>query len=163
MKPEFNQVVKDYIKLVYHFSLQRIEKNEVDDIVGNTFLKAFKAYDDFHYTSDNQLKSWLLTICHNTIKDSYKKVLPVSMNQEDIEQTETQNNPQELLEATIETEEVESVYKSIKQLDSVDQECVKLRVLEEMSFKEIAAIFSISEHATKMRFYRAVRSLRRII
>lgn len=160
MKPEFEQVVKDYIKLLYFFARRSTKKDEVDDIVGNTFLKAYKAYENFHYISKNQLKCWLLTICQNTVKDSYKTKMPVTMNYEQMDQIGGLQETEDLLETVIQKDQENEIFEKLKCLDPADQELIKLRILEDLSFKEIAEIFFITESAAKMRFYRTVSSLR---
>ena len=160
MKPSFEQMVKDYINLVYYFALRSIKKEEVDDVVGNTFLKAFKAYNDFQFSSKNQLKCWLLTICRNVINDSYRAKTPIALDNEIVENIEGESSIEKFMETTIKNDEVNEALNKLKSLELIDQEIIKLRVYEEMEFKEIAGIFNVKEATIKMKFYRAVKSLR---
>jgi RNA polymerase sigma-70 factor (ECF subfamily) len=81
LKPPFDDVVKNYIRLVYFFARKSLyQQEDVDDIVQETFLKAMSNYKQFTFKSDGELKSWLLTICRHLITDqirSKKKTISI--------------------------------------------------------------------------------------
>ncbi|NCN59217.1 sigma-70 family RNA polymerase sigma factor [Candidatus Microgenomates bacterium] len=162
MKPPFESVVKDYIRLVYFFAKKSLSQQEdVDDAVQETFLKAMKAYENFNFKSEGQLKSWLLTICRHVITDMFR----ANKNHLSIEQNNIQlfddSDVEVLLEAKITHEEdINKVTSALKKLKPVEQEIIRLRVNEEMSFDDIANALDSKEPAVKMRFYRAVVKLK---
>jgi len=162
MKPPFENVVKDYIRLVYFFAKKSLSQQEdVDDAVQETFLKAMKAYENFNFKSDGQLKSWLLTICRHVITDMFR----ANKNHLSIEQNNIQlfddSDVEVLLEAKITHEEdINKVTSALKKLKPVEQEIIRLRVNEEMPFCDIATALDSKEPAVKMRFYRAVVKLK---
>jgi RNA polymerase sigma-70 factor (ECF subfamily) len=162
MKPPFENVVKDYIRLVYFFAKKSLSQQEdVDDAVQETFLKAMKAYENFNFKSEGQLKSWLLTICRHVITDMFR----ANKNHLSIEQNNIQlfddSDVEVLLEAKITHEEdINKVTSALKKLKPVEQEIIRLRVNEEMSFDDIANALDSKEPAVKMRFYRAVVKLK---
>jgi RNA polymerase sigma-70 factor (ECF subfamily) len=162
MKPPFEDVVKDYIRLVYFFAKKSLsEQEDVDDIVQETFLKAMKAYNKFKFKSEGELKSWLLTICRHLIADMFNsKKNNLSIDQHNIELFE-ESDVEELLDAQITHEkDIKKVKKRLKNLKPVEQEVIRLRINEEMSFKEIAKALGAKEPAVKMRFYRAIIKLK---
>jgi len=162
MKPSFENVVKDYIRLVYFFAKKSLSQQEdVDDAVQETFLKAMKAYENFNFKSEGQLKSWLLTICRHVITDMFR----ANKNHLSIEQNNIQlfddSDVEVLLEAKITHEEdIKKVTSALKKLKPVEQEIIRLRVNEEMPFCDIATALDSKEPAVKMRFYRAVVKLK---
>lgn len=161
-KPPFESVVSDYIRLVYFFARKSLSQQEdVDDVVQETFLKAMKAYENFNFKSEGQLKSWLLTICRHVITDMFRK----NKNHLSIEQNNIQlfdeSDVEELLDAEITHEkDIKKVKKQLKKLKPVEQEVIRLRVNEEMSFGEIAKALGSKEPAVKMRFYRSIVKLK---
>lgn len=162
MKPPFEDVVKDYIRLVYFFAKKSLSQQEdVDDIVQETFLKAMKAYNKFTFKSEGELKSWLLTICRHLIADMFNsKKNNLSIEQHNIELFE-ESDVAELLDAQINHEkDIKKVKKRLKSLKLVEQEIIRLRINEEMSFKEIGKALGAKEPAVKMRFYRAIIKLK---
>lgn len=162
MKPNFELLVEKYINLVYYFAHRWVYKREdVQDIVHETYVKSFKKYETFSYSSEAQLKGWLLTICRNVILDKRKEKSLLRIEDVNVEQIVT-SNCDEMLEAEIKKENVEKVVKSLETLEKGEQELIRLRIYEELDFKSIAQIFDTSEPAVKMKFYRAIEKLQKL-
>jgi len=165
MKPPFEEVVTSYIKLVYFFAKRSLsDQADVDDMVQETFLKAMKTYDRFNFKSEGELKSWLLTICRHLIVDHFRSQKhTVTMDDERLDLFGN-GETEDLLEAQIDKEADEKkVKKALASLKPIEQEIVKLRVCEEMEFKDIAIALGIKEPAVKMRFYRILIKLKQIL
>ena len=162
MKPPFEDVVRDYIRLVYFFAKKSLsQQDDIDDAVQETFLKAMKAYKDFKFKSDGELKSWLLIICRHVITDMFRSNRNnISIEQNNIELFDD-SDVEVLLEAKITQEEdIKKVTEALKKLKSSEQEIIRLRVTEEMPFCDIATALESKEAAVKMRFYRAIVKLK---
>lgn len=162
MKPPFEDVVRDYIRLVYFFAKKSLsQQDDIDDAVQETFLKAMKAYKDFKFKSDGELKSWLLIICRHVITDMFRSNRNnISIEQNNIELFDD-SDVEVLLEAKITQEEdIKKVIEALKKLKSSEQEIIRLRVTEEMPFCDIATALESKEAAVKMRFYRAIVKLK---
>jgi len=162
LKPPFEDVVKNYIKLVYFFAKKSLyQQDDVDDIVQETFLKAMSNYKQFTFRSDGELKSWLLTICRHLITDQIRsKKNTISIEQNNIELFD-HNDVEDMMNAEITHEkDIESVKKELVKLKAEEQEIIRLRIVEEMEFKEIAITLASKEAAVKMRFYRALIKLK---
>jgi len=161
-KPPFEKVVSDYIRLVYFFARKSLSQpDDIDDVVQETFLKSMRAYDNFDFKSEGQLKSWLLTICRHVITDMFRK----NKNHLSIEQDNIQlfddSDVEDLLDAEITQEQdVKKVKQQLKKLKPVEKEIIRLRVNEEMSFGEIASALGSKEANVKMRFYRSIVKLK---
>lgn len=160
MKPPFGEIVDKYINLIYFFARRWARNEDVDDMVQNTFLKAVHSYNNFQFQSDGQLKSWLLTICRNTIIDKGRLSKLMLIDPYEIEEVSAENTGDELLQVTIKKDEAQRIISALSKMPSADQEIVKLRVFEEMGFEEIGHVFNITEAAAKMRFYRTIQKLR---
>jgi len=162
MKPPFEDVVRDYIRLVYFFAKKSLsQQDDIDDAVQETFLKAMKAYKDFKFKSDGELKSWLLIICRHVITDMFRSNRNnISIEQNNIELFDD-SDVEVLLEAKITQEEdIKKVTEALKKLKPSEQEIIRLRVTEEMPFCDIATALESKEAAVKMRFYRAIVKLK---
>jgi RNA polymerase sigma-70 factor, ECF subfamily len=161
MKPTYEDIVKNYINLVYFFAKKTLSnQSDIDDVVQETFLKAMKTYDRFTFKSEGELKSWLLTICRNVIMDgfrSHKNILPLEANDIDV----SDNNSEKLLEEQIiQSQEVKRIKEVVKAMKPFEQELIRLRVFEEMEFNQIAIALDSKEAAVKMRYYRAIQKLK---
>ncbi|MFZ5376506.1 MAG: RNA polymerase sigma factor [Patescibacteria group bacterium] len=162
IKPSFDDVVTDYIRLVYFFSKKYLSSQEdIDDVVQETFLKAMKAYNNFQFKTEGELKSWLLTICRHLIADMFRsnrKDLSFEDGHYDIF---TDSDIEVLLEAKIDRDEdIKKVSQALKQLKPAEQEIIRLRINEEMPFSDIANSLDSKEPSVKMRFYRALIKLK---
>jgi len=161
-KPPFDEVVKNYIRLVYFFAKKSLyQQEDVDDIVQETFLKAMNNYKQFTFKSEGELKSWLLTICRHLIADQMRsKKKTISIEQNNIELFDN-SDVEDMMNAEITHEkDIESVKKELVKLKAEEQEIIRLRIVEEMEFKEIAVALDTKEAAVKMRFYRAIIKLK---
>lgn len=163
MKPQFENIVKDYLNLVYFFALRWVRREDVDDMVQNTFLKALESYDNFHFHSPGQLKSWLLTICRNTVIDQGRAKTPIKLESEEFDNIAASDNIEELLDGAIQKDEVQQIINKLETMEPIEQELVKLRVFEDMEFEEIGHVFDMSEAAAKMRFYRTIQKLKNLL
>lgn len=166
MKPPFDDVVKNYIRLVYFFAKKSLsDQQDVDDVVQETFLKAMKTYDKFNFKSEGELKSWLLTICRHLIADFFRAHKNhISMDQNEVELLFTEDDVEDLLEAQItRADDIAKVRTALKTLKPTEQEIIRLRITEEMEFKEIAMALGTKEAAVKMRFYRTIIKLKQAL
>lgn len=165
MKPPFEEVVTSYIKLVYFFARKSLsDQADVDDMVQETFLKAMKTYEKFNFKSEGELKSWLLTICRHLIVDYFRgKKHTINMNDEEMDLF-SNGDTEDLLEAQIDKEkDAGKVKKALASLKPIEQEIIRLRVCEEMEFKDMAIALGTKEAAIKMRFYRTLIKLKQTL
>ena len=162
MKPKYEDIVKNYINLVYFFAKKSLSnQSDIDDAVQETFLKGMKTYDRFTFKSEGELKSWLLTVCRNVIVDSFranKNNLSIEANEIDIPDD---HNTEEWLEDQMsQTQELEKIKKVLVTMKPMEQELIRLRIFEEMEFKQIAVALGTNDAAVKMRYYRAIEKLK---
>lgn len=161
MKPTREELVKQYINLVYFYTKKWVNNQEdVDDIVQETYKKVFMNYQNFNYQNDGQLKAWMLTICRNIIFDQSKIKKGVSLD-EIVEVYASDHNPDQLIEQEISNEQVSFLKQSLEKLDKGDYDIVRMRYFDEIQFKEIAAVLKTNEATAKMRCYRALNKLRK--
>ncbi|MEI6221858.1 MAG: sigma-70 family RNA polymerase sigma factor [bacterium] len=161
MKPPFKQVVQQYIRLIYYFTKRWCnDPDQIDDIVHDTLLKSLQQYDKFQYSSDSKLKSWLLTICKNTIIDRVRTELSHGIYDDTDIETISDESIATVLEDCVLEEQTQLLEQHLQKLSLGDQELVRLRVVENLSFKAISSLLSLTEAAAKMRFYRILLQLR---
>jgi len=162
MKPKYEDIVKNYINLVYFFAKKSLSnQSDIDDAVQETFLKAMKTYDRFTFKSEGELKSWLLTVCRNVIVDGFrsqKNTLSIDANEIDVPD---ESNAEEWLEEQVnQSQELEKIKKILITMKPIEQELIRLRIFEDMEFNQIAVALSTNEGAVKMRYYRAIDKLK---
>ena len=130
------------------FNLARwLTRNDPDaqDVTQEAYLRAFKFFPGFHGTN---ARAWLLTIVRNTFYTWHQQNRGQASDlefDEDIHSLETgeahqDSNPEALLARR---ENQQRVQRALRSLPLEFREVLVLRELEELSYKEIAAIVGI--------------------
>jgi RNA polymerase sigma factor (sigma-70 family) len=71
-----------YFPVIYnHIFYKTLNQSLTEDIVSDTFFKAFDKIHQFTYTTEHSFRSWLYTIANNTLLDSYKKISPDTLDE----------------------------------------------------------------------------------
>jgi len=139
---------------------------DAEDLVQETYLKAYKYYDKFE--EGTNLKAWLFKILKNTFINSYRKKqqAPPKADFADIEESfesivrddsgqQALTPEEELLEKVLD----EDVQRAIEELPHDYRMVVLLADLEGFSYKEIADILEIPVGTVMSRLYRGRRLL----
>ena len=164
MKPPFQEVVKNYINLLYHFAYRWSQrKGEVDDIVHDVFLKAFNSYENVSFSSETQIKSWLLTFCRNHIHNIHRIKKMENIKEVDEQYLLDDNQVEMWLQKLIYEEQIKTIQDELETMELYEEEIVRLRIFENLSFKEISYVLEITESAAKMRFSRVITKLKEVL
>lgn len=137
---------------VYRYALSLCRNDiEAQDITQETFLKAMKSCEKF--AGNSSLYTWLCAIAknlwYNNCKKSNREVFP-----EDI--LAIQDADQESFEQTLfEKETAFYIHKVIHNMQDPYKEVFSLRVFGQLSFGEIADLFSKTESWARVTYHRA--------
>ena len=163
---DFEAAAMPYLDPLYN-AAYRMARNpqDAEDLVQETYLKAYKYYDKFE--EGTNLKAWLFKILKNTFINSYRKKqqAPPKADFADIEESfETivrddgnaaRTPEEELLEKVLD----EDVQQAIEELPHDYRMVVLLADLEGFAYKEIADILEIPVGTVMSRLYRGRRLL----
>ena len=117
---------------------------DAEDLVQETFLKAFRAEAQFERGTN--LKAWLFTILHNTFRNQRRHDVrnPVDVDSETVEQAADvagqEQTPEQLL--TRDTLDAD-LQAALDALPEAFRQAVWLRDVEEFSYAEIARIVGV--------------------
>ena len=136
----------------YHKKLTRLlarmvrDQSEIEDIVQDSFIKAYRAINNFR--GDSAFYTWLYRIGINTAKNHLVSLgrRPKAMNDVEIEDVENFEDGQEL--RNLETPEnlmmtkeiVTTVNDTIESLPDELKEAISLREMDGLSYEEIAEL-----------------------
>src|SRR3954467_7000291 len=164
---DFEKAAMPYVDSLYN-TAYRMTRNaqDAEDLVQETYLKAYKYYDKFE--EGTNLKAWLFKILKNTFINSYRKKqqAPPKADFADIEESfetivrddsgqQARTPEEELLEKVLD----EDVQHAIEELPHDYRMVVLLADLEGFSYKEIADILEIPVGTVMSRLYRGRRLL----
>ena len=138
---------------------------DAEDLVQDTYLKAFRAVDTFE--PGTNLRAWLFTILHNTARNRARDRArdTVTVNSETVDQaadgpsfdrTAPVPTPEALLLRDTLTPELQS---AIDELPEAFREAVWLRDVEEFAYAEIANMLNIPAGTVMSRISRGRRML----
>ena len=151
-----------YIDSLYGTALRLTRKPaDAEDLVQDTFLKAFRASHQFQRGTN--LKAWMFTILHNTFRNMRRDFgrNPVDVDSEAVEQAEAvggegAQNPEQLLtRATLDAD----LQAALDALPDVFRQAVWLRDVEEFTYAEIASMIDVPIGTVMSRISRGRRML----
>ena len=157
----FNMIVRKYSERLYwHIRKLVIDHDDTDDLLQNTFLKAWGALENFR--EESQLFTWLYRIATNealTFLNQKKKkfFLPLV----DVERQ---------LANTLETDEYYSgdelqkkLQKAVLSLPEKQRVVFNMKYYEEMTYEDISEILGTSVGALKASYHHAVKKIEKYI
>jgi RNA polymerase sigma-70 factor (ECF subfamily) len=158
---EFVQEALSYIDSLYGTALRLTRRPaDADDLVQDTYLKAFRASKQFERGTN--LKAWLFTILHNTYRNMRRHDVrsPVDVDSETVEQAVDtaagEQNPEQLLSrASLDAD----LQAALDALPEAFRQAVWLRDVEEFSYAEIARIVGVPIGTVMSRISRGRRLL----
>ncbi len=135
------------------------DSREAEDLTAQTYLKAWEAIDRYKERGA-PFVAWLLRIAHNlTISYLRGKRDHKSLEETFIDQ-KLHRNPEEALE---QSSDEDSVRAAILHLRDEQRQVIILRFVEEMDYREVAAVIGKSVPAVRVIQHRALTNLRKII
>ncbi len=128
-----------------------------DDLVQESYLKAFRSFEGFQGKDSNDGRGWILTIVRNTCFSWLKK----KGNQPSAEFDEQLHSSADQTPETILLKEVAlgSLNQCLEALPFAFREALVLRELEELSYKEISDIARVPVGTVMSRIARARKRL----
>ena len=163
----FEQLLLKYQTPIYNLCL-RMTGNPEDaaDMTQEAFLKAWRSLSSFQFESS--FSTWLYRLASNTCLDylrSLKRRSQCSLTVEDDEGEEqvldVPDDAPTPEEALLSAEEHARLVYALSQLDASQRQIITLRVVNDLSYAEIAEILDVKEGTVKSRLARARDNLRK--
>jgi RNA polymerase sigma-70 factor (ECF subfamily) len=130
----------------------------VDDLVQETFFRAFRSLDRWRGTAS--FRSWLFTIGANLLRDEFRKRKGRQMlSLEDRDLPDRADPHADLVAA--ETEEL--MRQGLARLPRLQREVFLLRVQEGSGYEEIAAALGTTPGAARVHYHHAVKRLKELV
>ncbi|WP_267403429.1 MULTISPECIES: sigma-70 family RNA polymerase sigma factor [unclassified Chryseobacterium] len=137
--------------LTYVCSRYIIDREDVHDVLQNSFIKMFKSIDSFEYRGEGSLKAWSTRIVVNESLKHIKQNTD-SRNFADVEEIPDLANEEE---PNLEEIPKSVIMDMIRGLPDGYRTVFNLFVFERKSHKEIAETLGIAENSSASQFHRA--------
>lgn len=152
----FEAMVKDLTPQLYATIRRIVQYHEdADDVLQNTYLKAWRALDNFR--GESQLSTWLFRIAMNESISFVQRQHPTEAMG-----SEATNNVTRTLESDpyFDGNETElQLQQAIATLPEKQRIVFNLRYFEEMKYEEMSNLLSTSEGALKASYHLAVKKI----
>lgn len=154
---QFGQLYDAYIKKIYDFIYYKTtHKETAEDLTSQTFFKALEKIKTFSPERGN-FSSWIYQIARNTVIDHYR-TKKEAIDIEDVWDLAGREDIERDLDLKGKLEKIEKYLGTLKH---EQREIIIMRVWQDLSYQEIAAILCKSEASCKMVFSRAIIALRK--
>lgn len=164
----FSILLDRYQKRVYGFIYSKVHDPDLaDDIFQDTFIKVVKNLRLGKYNDEGRFLSWVIRIAHNLIMDHYRKIKRLPKHESKIENFDVLDRLVEqsstIEESMIETQIHADLSLLIEELPDSQKEVLRMRLFQDMSFKEIGEQTGVSINTALGRMRYAVINLRKMI
>jgi RNA polymerase sigma-70 factor, ECF subfamily len=145
------------------FARQMDDGNAALDLTAETFSKAFEKRRDFRGANDKQAAAWLWAIAHNELAryQRSRSVELAAIERLGLERPSPSDEELRRIEQLTAIEDArERVREALRTLPPDQQEVIRLRFFDELSYPEIAQHLAVSYDVVRARTSRALRALR---
>src|SRR4051794_29300881 len=143
------ELVERHATALARFAVSSGERNDVDELVQDTFVRAFASLDGFR--GESSFRTWLFTIERRLLLDrrrSEKRRRDRTEIQEDDAATEY-----DALDSVVADETQKKLKDAVARLSPTQREVFTLRVAEGLSYKEIAEAAGTTEGAARVHYH----------
>ena len=156
----FAPIYKKYYEQIYRFIYQRMDdKDAASDVTSQVFLKAIVNISGYQHKGF-PFSSWLYKIAANEVNQYYrqnKKGRTVNLEENDIK------NIIEEVALPFDNSRREKLVDVLASLSLEKLELIEMRFFEKRSFSEIASILNITENNAKVKTYRILGEMKKIM
>jgi len=132
---------------------------DVDEVVQDTFVRAFAAIDGFR--GESALRTWLFTIARRLVLDRRRSARRggevVEVREEDVA------TEYDALDGVVADETQTRLRRAMAALTPTQREVFVLRVNEGMSYREIAQAVDTTEGAARVHYHNAMRAIKELL
>jgi len=156
----FAELYDQHVVRIYRHIFYLVgDSREAEDLTAQTFLKAWEAIDRYKERGA-PFVAWLLRIAHNLTVSYLRSKREHSALDEGFVDSKRAGNPEESLE---QANDERSVRDAVLRLRDEQRQVIMLRFVEEMDYREVAAVIGKSVPAVRVIQHRALGNLRKIM
>lgn len=157
----FKCLYDHYFARIYAYVGYRVGRVEdTEDLVSETFLRAFQRIESFSWQHENSFAAWLFRIAHNLVSNFYRgEQRWESIPLDDLPNLQTSSLlPDDIV---LQKEKFRGLRKLIKTLTPRQQEIITLRFFGGLRNQEIAEVLGIGERTVATHLCRGLEAAHR--
>ena len=164
----FELLIGRYQKQVYSYILTLVkDKQLADDVFQDTFVKVIQTIKSKAYKDDGRFVQFAMRIAHNLVIDHFRKenrIPTVESSSEDYNYIDNVPITDASVEQGMIVDQVHSdLHRMITFLPDEQREVLRMRIFDDMSFKDIADVTNVSINTALGRMRYALINLRKMM
>lgn len=160
----FNRLYQDNCQRVYRLAYGYVRSSEdAEDVMQETFIKAFKSIQSFKISDNTSFSSWLHRICINCSISQLRKMkrrkmdMMVLFDDKLIDPAEEDNSPEAKVELG---ETLRLIRNAVSKLSPKQRVVFDLRYRQHLGIKDIAELLKCHQNTVKTQLWRSIRKLK---
>lgn len=151
----FDVIYETYIRNVFRYVYNRTGNNkDAEDITSQIFLAVLESLPN--YKDDGHFTAWIFTIARRKVIDFYRKKKPLTS----LDDVKFAFVDEDMDKNFIHQEHIRALNKVLNNLSENERELIRLRIVAELKFTDIARILKRSESAVKKAHYRLIERIK---
>jgi RNA polymerase sigma-70 factor (ECF subfamily) len=153
------ELVRRHGPSLARFAVSLGERADIEELVQDTFVRAFQALDGFR--AESSLRTWLFAIERRLVLDR-RRTAARRWARESDEEADGQIS-HTALDSVVADETQRRVTAALERLTPMQREVFTLRVTEGRSYREIAEIAGTTEGAARVHYHNAMRAVKEFV
>ncbi len=150
------ELVGRHADALARFAVSAGEREEVEELVQDTFVRAFNSIESFR--GDSSLRTWLFTIERRLILDR-RRSEKRSKNLVPIDEVDA-STEFDALDGIVAQETATRVRQAVKSLSPMQHDVFTMRVEQGLSYRDIAAVLDTTEGAARVHYHNAMTAVK---
>jgi len=153
------ELVERHASALARFAVSSGERADVDELVQDTFVRAFASIDGFR--GESSFRTWLFTIERRLLIDR-RRAEKRRRDRTEIQEGDSATEF-DALDGMVADETQRRLQRVVQRLSPTQREVFVLRVAEGLSYKEIADAVGTTEGAARVHYHNAMRAVKEFL
>ena len=153
------ELVERHASALARFAASSGERNDVDELVQDTFVRAFNSLDGFR--GESSFRTWLFTIQRRLLLDR-RRSEKRRRDRDELQETDA-STEYDALDSVVADETQRRMRDAVRRLSPTQREVFTLRITDGLSYKEIAEAVGTTEGAARVHYHNAMRAVKEFL
>lgn len=151
-----SELVARHAQALARFAASFGAHDEIDDLVQETFIRAFQSLDGFR--GESAFRTWLFAIERRLLLDR-RRAEKRRPGRVDVQEGDARTE-YDALDTMVASEAAHRVREAMMKLSPTQREVFVLRVAQGLSYREIAELVGTTEGAARVHYHNAMRAVK---
>ncbi len=153
------EIVRRHADALARFATSAGEREEIEELVQDTFVRAFSSLDSFR--GESSLRTWLFTIERRLMLDR-RRAEKRERNVISLDGLDAATD-YDALDKVVASETARRVRRAMKSLSPMQRDVFTMRVEQGLAYKEIATILGTTEGAARVHYHNAIGAVKELL